>query len=481
VGATTLPTPVRTRVSVRVERLAQRPPPGDSGRGDRPGLRAGDWPHTTRIVPWLIAIFVAMLWLLPFDTISMAVQLPFELKLDRIILPIVFAVWCLSLAVGGRNRPRLRLTPIHYAVGTYVAIAFLSVILNVTWLNRELLFQTSIKQLVLVASYATFFLIVASTVRPTEVAALVKYSLILAVICAIGALYELHYHENLFYTWAHDLLPSSLFNSPVPTGATVDELGRQITLGPTESPLELATMMCTALPLALVGVMSGRGSRRRQILYLLACALVMAGAFSTYRKSSLIIPAILIALLAAFRPRPALRLLPLALILFVMVHALAPGVIGSIADQLSPSRFASVGTTAHRTSGYEAIRPLVWSRPAVGQGYGSYNANVLRILDSQVLMSLIETGVLGLLAYLSMMVTTVFTARTVFRGHDGERAWIALSLGVGAVAFLVSSFLYDAMSFPHGPYIFLLFAALVSVMYVEDRERRGGSGAAINA
>lgn len=462
------------RPDAPAQRERSRTRSGARGPRDRdaPGLRAGDWPRTTRIVPWLIAAFIAMLWLLPFDTISMTVQLPFELKLDRIVLPIVLAVWCLSLAVGHRDRPRLTLTPIHYAVGTYLAMAFLSVILNVTWLNRELLFQTSIKQLVLVSSYATFFLIVASTVRPTEVRAFIKYSLILAVICAIGALYELRYHENLFYLWSSELFPSGLFSSPPPAGSTIDELGRQVTLGPTESPLELATMMCTALPLALVGVMRGTGSRVSRVLYLIACALVIAGAIATYRKSSLIIPAVLIGLLAAFRPRRALRLLPLGLILFVMVHALAPGVIGSIVEQLSPSRFASVGTTAHRTSGYEAIRPLVWSRPAFGQGYGSYNANVLRILDSQILMSLIETGVLGLLSYLSMMVTTVLTARTVFRRRSSDQAWMALGLGIGAVAFLVSSFLYDAMSFPHGPYIFLLFAALVSVLYVEQRERR---------
>lgn len=468
-GVTTLPPPTSDTVLVRTEDpqvigTSHARITGRNGRG-------GDWPRTTRIVPWLIATFIAMLWLLPFDTISMAVQLPFELKLDRIVLPIIFGAWCLSLAIGGRHKPRITLTPIHYAVGTYLAVAFLSVLTNVTWLNRELLFQTSIKQLVLVSSYGIFFLIIASTVRPGEVAAFVKYSLALAVICALGALYELHYHENLFYVWAHSLFPQGIFDSPLPTGPTVDELGRQVTLGPTESPLELATMMCTALPLALVGVMQG-GSRRHQVIYLLACALVTAGAFSTYRKSSLIIPAILILLLAVFRPKPARRLLPLGLILFVMVHALAPGVIGSVIAQLEPSKFASVGSTAHRTSGYEAVRPLIWSRPAFGLGYGSYNANVLRILDSQILMSLIETGVVGLLCYLSMMVTTVLTARTIFKRRFDDRAWIALSLGVGAVAFLASSFLYDAMSFPHGPYIFLTFAGLISVLYVDERRKK---------
>jgi hypothetical protein len=441
---------------------------GPSLSGRHPSRRDTDWPHTTRIVPWLIAAFIAMLWLVPFDTITLTISLPFQLKLDRIVLPVILAVWCLSLAIGGRHRPRLKLTPIHIAVGTYVAVAFLSVILNVTWLNRELLLQTSIKQLVLVTSYAVFFVIVASTVRPSEVSTFVKYSLVLAVLCAVGSLWELRFHQNLFYEWARDLLPAGLFNVPLPDASAVDELGRQATLGPAEAPLELATMAAMALPVALVGAMRSM-RRRNRMWYVLACALLIAAGVSTYRKSSLIVPAILVLVLVAYRPRQSARLLPLGLVLFVLVHILAPGVIGSVTDELSPSKLTSVGTTAHRTSGYEAIRPLVWSRPAFGQGYGSYNADLLRILDSQILTTTIETGLIGLVCYLAMMVTTLVTARAVFRRHFTERAWLALSLGVGAVAFLASSFLYDTMSFPHGPYIFLTFAAFVSILYVDRR------------
>jgi hypothetical protein len=433
----------------------------------------GDWPRTTRILPWLIAAFIAMLWLVPFDTITLTVSLPFQLKLDRILLPVLVVIWSVALATQKRTRPRLQLTPIHVAVGSYVVVAFLSVILNINWLNRQLLLQASIKQLVLLASYAMFFVIVASAVRPREVAAFVKYSLILAVVCAIGSLWELHFHRNLFYQWTHSLLPPSLFVVPQPTAGGVDELGRQLTLGPTEAPLELATIVAIALPIALVGLM--RSVRRgHRTLYLLACALLVAAGFATYRKSALVIPAVLIVVLAMFRPRQSLRLLPLGLVLFVLVHFLARGAIGSLTSELSPGKVTAVGSTVHRTSGYEAIRPILWSRPALGEGYGSYDANAKRILDSQVLMSAIETGVVGVVCYLAMMLTTLSTAARIFRRSHSERAWLALGLGLGAVAYLVASFLYDALSFPHGPYIFLTFGAFVAIMF---GDRGAGDGA----
>jgi hypothetical protein len=429
------------------------------------GRLRDDWPHTTRVLPWIIAGFMAMLWLVPFNTISITVSLPFELKLDRIVLPFVVVAWCLSLAIGGRSAPRLRLTRVHIAVGTYIAVSFISVIVHVTWLNRVLLLNSSLKQLVLLSSYATLFVIVASVVRPTEVRAFVKYTLILAVLCSLGALWEYRFHYAVFYEWAHMLLPSSLFNVPIPDATAVDELGRRLTNGPAQGPLELAAMASLGLPMALVGVMHA-GRRRNRILYGLAACILLAAAFATYRKSAFVTPIVVVILLTAFRPRQVLRLLPIVPVLFVVVHLLAPQAIGGIFEQLHGSRLGSVGTTAHRAGAYEAVRPLVWSRPVLGQGYGSYNGNLNRIFDSQILDSLIETGVVGLLAYLAMMVTVLATARSLFRVPAANPEWAraALALGLGGIVFFTTSFLYDTMQFPHGPYIFLTYAGLVAVL-----------------
>lgn len=436
-----------------------------------------DWPHTTRALPWMIAAFLVMLWLLPFDTISMTVQLPFELKLDRIFLPFVVVVWCIALAIGGRGAPRLRLTPIHVALGTYVSVAFLSVILHIGWLNRQLLVQTSLKQLVLLTSYATLFVIISSSVRKTEIRAFVKFTLILAVLCGVGSLYEYRAHYNVFYEWARMLLPSGIFEVPIPPASAIDELGRTVTLGPAEAALELATMLSLAVPIALVGIMQSP-RRRDQILYALAACILVAGGLTTFRKSSLIMPAVAVVVLACFRPRQVLRLAPLGVVLFLVVHVLAPGAIGGVTGQLTSNQLSSVGTTVHRTSGYDAIRPFVWTNPALGQGYGSYNANLYRILDSQILMTTIETGVLGLITYLSVMLTTLGSARSLFRHPDPRWSRIALGLGVSAMVFFTSSFLFDTMAFPHGPYIFLTMAAFVAVM-ITPEDRPGGGAASI--
>lgn len=438
--------------------------------------RAGsdDWPHTRRVAPWAVAAFIAMLWLVPFNTISLRISLPFELQLDRIVLPFVVIAWGLSLVMADQRKERTRLTPVHIAVGTFVVAEVLSDVLNLTVINRELMVATALKALILLSAYALFFVIVAGTVRPTEVRAYVKYMLVLAVICAAGALVEYQLHYNVFYQLAKSLLPSSLFNVQTFDPNAVDELGRRMTMGPSQQPLELTTMVSLALPLALTGIMYAR-VRREKILYGLAACLFLSAGVASFRKSAFITPVLVILTLVVLSPRRALRLLPGVPVVIVAVHVLAPGAIGSVFAELFGGQVATVGTTQHRMAAYEFVRPYVWTDPAFGIGYGTYNANLNRIFDSQVLDTLLDAGFVGLLAYLGMMVTALWTAWGIMRRHGKQVQRLALALGGGAVAFLVSSFLYDAIGFPHGPYIFLTYAGLIAVL-ANARPDANGSG-----
>ena len=138
----------------------------------------------------MIAAFIAMLWLIPFDTIQLTVSLPFDLHLDRIVLPFLLLGWGLVFAGKRRGAIRVQLTPIHAAIGVFVLVAFLSVLVNAQALTHALLIKDTIKQLLLLCSYVAFFLVITTTVRASEVRAFLNYTLGLAVLCAIGTLIE---------------------------------------------------------------------------------------------------------------------------------------------------------------------------------------------------------------------------------------------------------------------------------------------------
>jgi hypothetical protein len=311
-------------------------------------------------------------------------------------------------------------------------------------------------------------------VRPNEIRAFLNYSLVLAVICALGMLFEYRFHQNLFYELSDKLLPGFFSVERFDAGA-VDDLGRIKVSGPTAVPLEAVATLSMALPIAVVGLIHAQHWRGR-VLYGLAAGLLLAATVTTYRKSALLAPFSVFLTVAYFRRRELLRLAPLGLVLVLLVHALAPGAIGSTTDQFDPSRLG-VATVSDRTADYDAVRPDIWTHPILGRGWGTYDHVIYRVLDSEPLHRIIEMGVLGLLAFIAMPLAVVLSARATIAARNPRWAPPALIGAAVAVSFLVVSVLFDVLSFPHPTYIFMLMAGLVTVVISQRPEAGEGPAA----
>ena len=435
-------------------------PPSQPEAGD-------DWPHTARLLPWMLALFIAILWLAPFDEIQLSANLPIDLKLDRLVLPFVAVTWAVALAAEGRVVPRGRLTWIHAAVVGFVWCAFLSVVLDASYLNRTLELEGSLKELPLLVSYVFLFVIAASAVRRTEIRAFLTYTLVLAVVCAVGIIIEYRFELNVFFDWSDKILPGIFKVAELDSGA-IDSIGRRQVRGPAGVPLEAVAMLSMALPIALVGIVYAQRWRGR-ILYGLAACLLLAATFATFRKSALLAPISVILTVAYFRRHELLKLAPLGLVLVVLVHLLAPGAIGSTSKQFDPDRLG-VTTVSDRAADYDAVRPDVWTHLPFGRGWGSYDHSSYRILDSEILHRTLEMGLVGLLAFLFMGLSVVVSARAIIASRDPEWAPVALIGAAAAVSFLVVSTLFDVLSFPHATYIFLYMAGLVAAVVGHHRK-----------
>ncbi len=431
-----------------------RPAPVAADRGDA-------WPTTTRALPWMVAGFIAMLWLVPFDSIQLDVPAPIDLKLDRMLLPVLVVTWVVTLVLGGRDAPRLQPTMMHGALGAFVAVAFLSVILNASALDQTLELDTAIKKLPLLLSYLTLFLIMASVVRREEVAAYLKLTLGLAVIVGLGMVLEDQTFQNVFFKWSDTLLPAIFEVSSA--GADWDSAGRRMVHGPAQHPLAAAAMLSMAIPLAVLGLMHTRRMGGR-LLYLVALAALTLGVLSTERKTAFIAPAVGILTIAYFRRRELLRLTPIAVAGLVAVVVMAPGAVAPVLDQFKPDKLNGANTVQDRASDYDAIRPDVWSHVALGRGYGSYQPLGHRILDSEVLVRLIEMGVLGLAAFILLGVSVIACARRTIHSRHPIRGTAALAGAAAAAVFLMLAFLFDSTAFAQVPYIFLCFAAFVAAL-----------------
>ncbi len=432
---------------------------------------ARDWPRTTRVMPWMLAGFMAVLWLVPFDSISLRVSLPIDVKFDRLVLPFVVIAWLVSVSKGGSNAPRIRVTKIHIAVAIFVAIAFLSVLTNAFSLSQTLELDTAIKQLPLLVAYLSVFVMVASVVRRSEVRPFLTYTLVLATICALGMIIEYKTKYNVFFDLSNRLLPKSIFSVALsPSG--YDSGGRLQTHGPTAHGLAAVAMLSMALAIALTRIMHAERTRER-VIYTLVAGTLMVAVLATQKKTGLIAPAVAVLTLGYFRRRELLRMAPMALVLIIGVFIVSPGTVDPVISQFAPSQLGAnaPSTTNDRAARYDAIRPDIWTHLALGRGYGTYQPLGHRILDSEILLRLIETGVLGLAAYFWLGLSVIVTGRRAINSrHPIWSQQVLAGVAAGAV-FLVVGALFDSLSFPQVPYIFLSLAAYVAVVVKPPDER----------
>lgn len=420
-----------------------------------------DWPHTKRLMPWMIAVFVGMVFLVPIDGIRLKIHLPVDSKPDRFMLGAMLMLFILrSLLPDKENKPKRRMTAAATAALIFVGLALFSILPNLDRIYRlgQLTFDE--KALSQLLAYVAFFFIVATQVRRTEIRAYGRMVLGLAVLTALGTLWESRTGYNIFYELSGKLFRSiaTVMQSPTVINPTFSE-GRKTIVGPTQHGLALASMLTIALPFAVVRLREAK-TKKARFWSLVAIGLLLSASLATERKTAIIAPVAAFAVLVAYNRR-MLRWAPVALILMLpAIHFASPGALGTF-DILANSQNSS--STQQRVTDYSGIAPDVLSHPIIGRGYGSLdtdNSRWYRILDNEYLGEVFQVGFVGLIGYLAMVLSPLLTAHGVIRRAKG-RAPEIVAASAGCAAFAVVSGTFDAMSFPQAPYSFFFVAGLI--------------------
>lgn len=431
----------------------------DLRRAEVEGIAGSDdWPHTRRPLPWCLAGFIVMLWLLPFDSIDLPISLPLDARLDRPFMLVILALWVISLTVG-RASGSLRRSPIHYAFSAFILIAVISLVLGADVTVRLGEFDLGVRKLALLISYFLLFVVVASSVRPNEVRPFMVLTCGLAVAMALGVLWEYRSGFNVFFELTRKVVPAEI---PGELG-NVDSIGRKSVIGPTIHPLAPAMMMACAMPFAVISMFDSRDLRRK-VLWGAAAGIMIAAALATGRKTSIVAPVAAVLVLLAYRPRMIRQIALAGVGLFFVIHIAAPGALGGVGAELLPQNFFATSSTKNRQSDYGAIRPDIIDHPLLGRGYETYDQKKYRILDNQYLTTIIGTGALGVLAYLSIFAAIFLVAHRIARNGRGDRAVAALAIAAATVAMLVGSALLDLLALPQIPYLLCFFAGFVVVL-----------------
>lgn len=448
-----------TAVHLRLDRSGSEIP--GAPRAVAKSVWLDTWPHTVRVLPWMLAGFLAMLWLVPFNQTRLPIPSPVDSLLDRFVVPLIGLVWILTMIVGSRGiRPRWRPSSIDPILVVFVVLALFSVLNNLHVLVPIGEFGLGMKKIWLLMGYATIFFIVGSVVRRSELAAFARLFVVLGTVASIGVIYEFRTGTNVFYDWTRMLMPGAIsVGAPPP-----DPLwGRASVVGPTDHAIAIGTMLAMSLSFALTGLIYAT-DRLRKVAYAIAVGLMLAACFSTIRKTGFLAPVGALTSLLLLRPRQMLRLLPLGIVLVIAIQFMNPGSISSIKSQFVGGQgFFKNDSVTGRTDDYGPARPDVLNNLALGRGHGTFDPSHYRFLDNEYLGRIIETGVVGLVAFLLLILTVIRVAYRASRCKDPDRARMGVAVVASVSVYLVTNFVYDSMAFPEAPYLFFFLAGLAVV------------------
>jgi hypothetical protein len=232
------------------------------------------------------------------------------------------------------------------------------------------------------------------------------------------------------------------------------------------TPIEFGVVMGMLTPLAIwLGLYDRHLSRFKRWAPLGLITLGVATSVSRSAILSVFVAfAVLLVLLPPLPRLAALCVVPIAIAgLFVSAH----GMIGTFASFFSATQAANDDSIYYRTHDYPVAEQQWQEAPWFGHGPGTWiPAESIDIFDNEYLNSLVEFGLVGviaLLAFVLLPATAALTARR--RSRDPELRLLCAALAGAGFAGAAGSITFDSLSFPMFGNVYALIAGLAGACW----------------
>ncbi|MEV4569172.1 O-antigen ligase family protein [Nonomuraea sp. NPDC049419] len=253
----------------------------------------------------------------------------------------------------------------------------------------------------------------------------------------------------------------------VPTVISRSDLRRVAgTLG---HPIEFGALSAMLLPLAAHLGFQARRRGQGAARWWFCAAVIAAGLmFSVSRTAVLGLAGAGLILLIGWNNRRRLAALVAFGAFLGFMKLLAPGLLGTFYNL-----FAGAGEDSsiiYRTHDYPwAMREFAKS-PVFGRGPGTWYPFKHQVFDNQYLLSLVETGLLGVLGFVAVIVTGIVTALRVRRmSADPDVRNLGLTVAACLVIPLLGAATFDLLSFPGITSVLFLLVGTAGAMLRLER------------
>jgi O-antigen ligase len=241
-------------------------------------------------------------------------------------------------------------------------------------------------------------------------------------------------------------------------------------------PIEFGVVLALILPIALHYAFNPRPGTK--LYRWIAVAAILVGIPMSLSRSGILgLFAAFLVLFPAWPSARRLQVLIVAPVFAVAMRLAIPGLLGTITSLFTS--LTSDGSYQGRTVDYAAVAPLIKERPWLGRGFGTYIPQIYRFVDNQYLMSVVETGFIGLGLLLLLLLVGIGTARGARRrSAEPVTRDLAQSLAASVMVALVSFITFDALSFPMVSALTFLILGCAGALWrfsvQEEAARRAG-------
>ncbi|SEL56305.1 O-antigen ligase family protein [Nonomuraea pusilla] len=215
----------------------------------------------------------------------------------------------------------------------------------------------------------------------------------------------------------------------------------------TGHPIEFAVVCAMILPIALHFAFRAREQGRPSLRWWVCAALIASGMVFSVSRSAFVGLAGAAAVLLVGWPRVRRLLAAGAMLLFLAaVKVAVPGVLGAIVNL-----FTTISTDSSlrwRTMDYATAATEIARHPWLGRGLGTWYAPKYLVFDNQYILTAVETGLIGLAAFVGLFAAGIWSALRARRLAAGpvDRD-LGLTLAACLVVPLIGSATFDLRSY----------------------------------
>lgn len=238
--------------------------------------------------------------------------------------------------------------------------------------------------------------------------------------------------------------------------STAQRAGLTRAAGTTSNPLEFGVFCAMVLPLAIHVAFRASADRRKPRFWWGCVGLIGGGLMFSVSRSAIVglLPAVLV-LAIGWPPRRRKWMGLAGLAFLVVIKFASPGLLHTF---LSLFQNANKDDSVQwRTHDYATAQQLIAQHFWLGRGIGTWYAPKHEVFDNQYLLTLVESGVIGLVTLLGIVLAAIYAALRVRflwsgRSEESETALrdrdLALSLVASLVVILPTFATFDFLGFP---------------------------------